>query len=54
MLLAIVVVPNVIAVLFLSGKVRKVTNDYFTNLYPMEKKDNRIDFSLQSYKYLYG
>lgn len=38
LLLAIVVVPNVIAVLFLSGKVREVTNDYFTNLYPIERK----------------
>lgn len=38
LLLAIVVIPNVIAVLFLSGQVRDITNDYFTNLYPIEKK----------------
>lgn len=38
LLLAIVVIPNVIAVLFLSGKVREVTKDYFTNFYPSERK----------------
>lgn len=38
LLLALVVIPNVIAVLFLSGKVKEITNDYFTNLYPIERK----------------
>lgn len=38
LLLAAIVIPNVIAVLFLSGKVKDITNDYFTNLYPVEKK----------------
>lgn len=38
LLLAAVVIPNVIAVLFLSGKVKEITNDYFTNLYPVERK----------------
>ncbi|SIT74062.1 alanine/glycine:cation symporter family protein [Edaphobacillus lindanitolerans] len=38
LLLAAVVIPNVIAVLFLSGKVKEITKDYFTNLYPVEKK----------------
>lgn len=38
LLLAFVVIPNVIAVLFLSGKVKEITNDYFTNLYPIERK----------------
>ncbi|PIC64123.1 sodium:alanine symporter family protein [Sporosarcina sp. P13] len=38
LLLAIVVIPNIIAVLFLSGKVREITDDYFTNLYPTERK----------------
>ncbi|WP_252504462.1 sodium:alanine symporter family protein [Sporosarcina sp. Marseille-Q4943] len=38
LLLALVVIPNVIAVLFLSGKVKEITNDYFMNLYPIERK----------------
>ncbi|MFS0689931.1 sodium:alanine symporter family protein [Sporosarcina sp. 179-K 8C2 HS] len=38
LLLAFVVIPNVIAVLFLSGKVKEITNDYFMNLYPIERK----------------
>ncbi|MCG3087981.1 alanine/glycine:cation symporter family protein [Sporosarcina cyprini] len=38
LLLAFVVIPNVIAVLFLSGKVKEITKDYFTNLYPIERK----------------
>ena len=38
LLLALVVIPNVIAVLFLSGKVKEITNDYFKNLYPIERK----------------
>nr|WP_218843150.1 sodium:alanine symporter family protein [Sporosarcina sp. JAI121] len=38
LLLAAVVIPNVIAVIFLSGKVREITNDYFTNIYPNEKR----------------
>lgn len=38
LLLAAVVIPNVIAVLFLNGKVREITNDYFTNFYPKNKR----------------
>ncbi|GKV69945.1 sodium:alanine symporter [Sporosarcina sp. NCCP-2716] len=38
LLLAAVVIPNVIAVLFLNGKVREITNDYFTNFYPKSKR----------------
>lgn len=38
LLLAAVVIPNVIAVLFLNGKVREITKDYFTNFYPKEKR----------------
>lgn len=41
LLLAIVVIPNVIAVLFLSGKVREITVDYFTNVYPTEKRKKK-------------
>ncbi|AXI00780.1 sodium:alanine symporter family protein [Sporosarcina sp. PTS2304] len=41
LLLAIVVVPNVIAVLFLSGKVREITDDYFKNVYPKERKNKK-------------
>ncbi|WP_269050596.1 hypothetical protein [Sporosarcina sp. G11-34] len=38
LLLAVVVIRNAIAVLFLSGKVREIKNDYFTNIYPKAKK----------------
>ncbi|WJY27745.1 alanine/glycine:cation symporter family protein [Sporosarcina trichiuri] len=38
LLLAAVVIPNLIAVLFLNGKVREITKDYFTNLYPNKKR----------------
>lgn len=39
LLLALIVVPNLIAVLFLSGEVRAITRDYFTKLNrPRNKK----------------
>lgn len=41
LLLAMVVIPNVIAVLFLSGKVKELTTDYFANHYPIEKQAKR-------------
>lgn len=41
LLLAMVVVPNVIAVLFLSKKVRSITDDYFKNYVKQDKKDER-------------
>lgn len=37
LMLACVVIPNIIAVFFLSGKVRSITKDYFSNL----KSDNK-------------
>ncbi|MBT2215574.1 sodium:alanine symporter family protein [Virgibacillus dakarensis] len=41
LLLAMVVVPNVIAVLFLSKKVRSITDDYFKNYVKQDKKNER-------------
>lgn len=38
LLLAAIVIPNVIAVLFLSGKVKEATKDYFQNHYPAARK----------------
>lgn len=40
LLLAMVVVPNVVAVLFLSKKVRSITNDYFKNYLKQDEKRN--------------
>lgn len=46
LLLALIVVPNIIAVLFLSKEVRDVTKDYFSNVYKrnesVEQKDEPI------------
>lgn len=41
LLLALVVVPNMIAVLLLSKKVRSITDDYFKN-YLKDKKDKKV------------
>ncbi|MDM5153090.1 sodium:alanine symporter family protein [Bacillus sp. DX1.1] len=42
LMLACVVIPNIIAVFFLSGKVRSITNDYFSNFKSSkEEKENK-------------
>lgn len=43
LLLAMVVIPNVIAVLFLSGKVKELTADYFKNHYPSSRRGARSE-----------